>query len=149
MYLAKEAAREQVVKQIPENLLNKICIQDNGDAIHWEEEGKEFSFNGEMYDVVKIKNEYGKTYAFCISDKKEDKVIDALHKIIKSNTDNSSDPGKHNSNGKTSIPDWTFELQPSDAPGNIAFTQHNYFNFKSALYFNYIEINSPPPNFLL
>ena len=149
MYLVKQAAREQLLQQIPENLLSKICIEDNTDAIHWEEKGKEFSFNEEMYDVVKIKNEAGKTYALCISDKKEDKIIDILQKVVKSNTDNSSDSGKHNSNGKTSIPDWIFELQPDPAPDNIAFTQHNYFSFKSALYFNYIEINSPPPNFLL
>jgi hypothetical protein len=150
MYLAKQSAREKVLKQIPENLLTRICLQDNNNPVEWEEEGKEFSWNGEMYDVVKIKNEDGKAYAFCISDKKEDKIIDAIEKIVKSNTDNSSDSGKHNSVGKSSIPDWVFELQlDNHIDEAVAITQNKYFNFKSALYFNYIEINSPPPNFLL
>jgi len=145
--MVKQAARKEVLKQIPENLLIKISLQDNSNAIEWEEEGREFRMDGEMYDVVKMKNEAGKTYIFCISDKKEDKINRTIEKIVTSNLQHSTDSGKNNSAGKITIPDWVFELYGSNSMGEeVATEQQKYFNFKSALYFNYIEINSPPPN---
>jgi hypothetical protein len=49
IFLAKEAAREALLKKVPDNLLTKIRTSDNDKTIEWEEEGKEFRLNGEMY----------------------------------------------------------------------------------------------------
>jgi hypothetical protein len=75
--LAKESAKELLLKQVPDSLLSKISLTDNGQNIQWEEEGKEFSLNGEMYDVVKIKKENGNIYIFCVNDDNEDKILDS------------------------------------------------------------------------
>ena len=149
LYLAKESSHEQLLKQIPDNLLTKISAEGNND-IQWKEEGKEFSLKGEMYDVVKVKHEGTRDYLICLSDKNEDEIFKALDSVVKSNTDNTSDQGKqHHAIGKMSIPEWVFEVNDCNLSGdNFSYIQNKYFNYKSALYFNYIEINSPPPNFL-
>lgn len=147
LLLAKEAAREQLLKDIPENLLTKICTSDNT-AIQWEEEGKEFRLNGEMYDVVKMKYENGKTYVICINDEKEDEIFAAFEKVIESNIENSSNQSKHHSTGKIVIPDWVLELQ-QDNPGNVnpSIIKREYLPYTSNLYYHFIEVNSPPPDF--
>ncbi|MEI9956407.1 MAG: hypothetical protein WDM90_08930 [Ferruginibacter sp.] len=70
--------------------VNKISV-DNNTAIEWEEEGKEFKLNGEMYDVVRTTYENGKTWLHCFGDKNEDKVLAKFQSVIKNSIGNSSD----------------------------------------------------------
>jgi hypothetical protein len=147
VFQAKEAAREQRLKEIPENLLTKIRIIDNDRTIQWEEEGKEFQVDGEMYDVVKTKFEDGIQYMFCLADKKEDLVLAALEKLIRSNADNAAHQGKYHSAAKIMIPDWVLELQTVTSPcQNAATSAKEYFTYKDSLVYSFIEINSPPPD---
>ena len=149
IYLAKQAAKEQILKQIPENLLTKICAEDYGKAIEWEDAGKEFKLNGAMYDVVKVKNENGKSYIYCIDDKKEDHLLKLLDKVVKSNIENSpSKSSKHSTSSSQLNTEWIFELQNNNLLcNNFSFIQNKYYPYQSALYLNFLEINSPPPNF--
>lgn len=55
--------------------LDKGKVTDH--SFHWEENGKEFSFKGSMYDVVSMKKEKDKLVIKCIDDKKE-KELKAL-----------------------------------------------------------------------
>ncbi|MGC4103492.1 hypothetical protein [Ferruginibacter sp.] len=151
LYLAKEAARKELLKEIPENLLVKIAVDGNR-SIQWEEEDEEFSLDGAMYDVAKIKYENGKKYAYCISDEKEDQVNAALENVIKSNLTNNPDNSKHPSAAKITIPDWIMELQPVISFQVGLITQNReYYTYKSSLYYHHIEVISPPPdlNFIL
>jgi hypothetical protein len=145
--LAKQASCEQLLKQLPENLLTKICVQHNEKEIQWEEEGKEFSLNGEMYDVVKVKHEGEKEYLLCLSDKKEAKVLETLEKLVKSDNENSTGSGKHTGN-KIILPEWTWESLSITEEGDFFINiAKQYHNDKSALHSSFIEINSPPPDF--
>ena len=139
-----------MLEQIPENLLIKIAVQENTANIQWEEEGKELRLQGEMYDVVKEKMENGKKYLFCISDKKEDEVQDALASAVKNNTDNTSSSGKSPNTVKLIISEWIFESN-SDINQQIKVedTKKKYLHFNSPLYSWVAEINSPPPNFYI
>jgi len=146
MLLAKEGARRELLKDIPANLMTKVRVTGN-ESIKWEEEGKEFSLNGEMYDVVKTKDENAIQYVYCLTDEKEDQVLDALEKVIQSNIDNTSHHGKHHSNAKIIIPDWVLDLQVVTVPAkNTTRFQKEYFTYKDSLLYSFIEINSPPPN---
>lgn len=149
-HIAKIAAHEQMLKQIPENLLIKICVQENAANIQWEEEGKELRLQGEMYDVVKEKIENGKKYLFCISDKKEDEVQDALASAVKNSTDNTSGSGKSPNTVKLIISEWIFELN-NDIHQQIKVedTKKKYSHYNSPLYSWVVEINAPPPNFYI
>lgn len=51
-------------------------ISDNSNpAVHWVESEKEFSFKGEMFDVVRIKKQQNKKLYYCINDRKEEQLI--------------------------------------------------------------------------
>ena len=148
MFLAKEAAREQLLKEVPENLLTKICLSNNSNAIRWEEEDKEFSLDGEMYDVVKLKNENGEKYALCLNDENEDRVIAALEKVVQSNLDNSQNSGKHHSASKVVMFEWLSDQQlHGQSEESIGYAKKEYFSYKSSLCYNFKKINSPPPDF--
>ena len=58
--------------QLPESSLHKLV---DGAHLKWEEKGREFFLEGEMYDVVKKKIENGVTVYFCIKDKEEEKLL--------------------------------------------------------------------------
>jgi len=145
IYSAKIEAHNQLLHQVPENLLTKISLQDNARSIQWEEEGKEFRLNDEMYDVVKEKKEDGKRYLLCLNDKKEDEVLKALASTVKNNTENSN---KQQNMMKFSIPEWIFEQHTSVMP-EMGFNnlKKEYSNYNSALLTGVVEVNSPPPNF--
>ena len=101
--------------------------------IKWEEEGKEFSLMGAMYDVVKIKNENGKDYLLCISDAKEDEILATFASVVKNNSGNSSESSKHHSLAKFSIPEWISEFCSNNFADISIETQKKYFNYSSPL----------------
>ena len=49
-----------------------------------EEEGRAICVNGKMYDVVKIKHTGRNKLILCISDDKEDAVLEQLSSVVKS-----------------------------------------------------------------
>ena len=73
-------------QNISEKLLTAIDYTANRQAIYWEEEGEEFFFNGEIYDLVKTKNVAGKLYLYCINDEKENELIDQYNGSVKNNS---------------------------------------------------------------
>lgn len=149
IYAAKESAKEKILKQVPENLLAKISIQDYGSAIKWEEEGKEFSLMGAMYDVVKVKNENGNIFLLCINDAKEDEILAAFGTVVKNNSGCPSESSGHQSVVKFSIPEWISECYNYDLSAISSITNNEYFNYSSTLHSGVIEITSPPPNFYI
>jgi hypothetical protein len=149
IYAAKESAKEQMLKQVPENLLTKISIQDYGNVIKWEEEGKEFSLMGAMYDVVKVKNENGNFFLLCINDAKEDEILAAIAVVVKNNSGSTSNSSEHQSVVKYSIPEWISECYNYNFSGISIITNKEYFNYSSTLHSGVIEISSPPPNFYI
>ena len=149
IYEAKEVAHEQLLKQLPENLLTKIDLQNNI-GIQWEEEGKEFKLNGEMYDVVRTSNENGKTYLYCFGDKNEDKVLKKFENVVKNCIDNSSNSDKSHNTAKITMPEWVFEVQDISINGKLpTWTPQQYINYTPALCSRSGKINHPPPNFIL
>ena len=83
-YQLKQEIKRAMLSAIPESALELIAETDQ---LVWEEEGKEFHLNGEMYDVVKTKTHNGKTVYYCINDKKEKRLLDRLIKLVKANDD--------------------------------------------------------------
>ena len=90
----KEAIKEKIFQNLKDEELQSISLSDNQN-IYWEEDGKEFLLNGEMYDVVKTKTVNGKVILYCINDKKEKALIDNYNLITKHNS-SSDKKGKNN-----------------------------------------------------
>jgi hypothetical protein len=67
----REEMKERILKDIPDSLLTAIVLTGNENNIDWEEEGKELSFKGAMYDVVRSRIVEGKTVLYCSNDEKK------------------------------------------------------------------------------
>ncbi|HSC38151.1 MAG TPA: hypothetical protein VLD19_09780 [Chitinophagaceae bacterium] len=61
--------------QAPVKDLEEICYTDNQASIRWEEEGEEFSWNNQLYDVARIVSRNGKTWLLCLEDGKEETLL--------------------------------------------------------------------------
>lgn len=82
--------REQILPWLPVNQLVLIkAVTGVRNDISWIEAGKEFVFQGTMYDVVKTKVEHDTTFYYCFNDKKESKLLANLDKMVRDQTDRS------------------------------------------------------------
>ena len=135
----KSEMKESIDKSIAGKELQKISLDDNAGKISWEDRDKnEFSFNGEMYDVVKMVKENGKTTIYCINDKKEQSLVDEYNKATK---DNSSHGKKLNT--ENSITLFVYEKneqveKPNGCSKKYPAITNNFVSVPS-------EIVSPPP----
>ena len=137
-YIIKEEVEREMLKKIPESSLEVFIAEQYGDRIEWREEDKEFSIDGVLYDVARIKRSGGKTFLYCINDKKEKQLLDNLVKAVNKNHDN-----KRGRNIKPVLPDLVF-INPPESPGFFSVSSQYGF-FKVSLVSFYKEIYSPPP----
>ena len=73
-YLRNEVKKDMQIKILKENFEQNNMVKFSHEelaAVKWEEEGREFIHNDEMYDVVKIETSNGKSIYYCIKDGKE------------------------------------------------------------------------------
>ena len=136
----KEAIKEKIFQNLKDEELQSISLSDNQN-IYWEEDGKEFLLNGEMYDVVKRKIINGKVVLYCINDKKEKELVDNYNLITKHNS--SSDK-----NGKNNI-DNSFNLfvyhDEKNSDQYFILAANKFYSFVSHLTESIDDNISPPP----
>ena len=136
----KEAIKEKIFQNLKDEELQSISLSDNQN-IYWEEDGKEFLLNGEMYDVVKTKTVNGKVILYCNSDKKEKALIDNYNLITKHNS--SSDK-----KGKNTI-DNSFNLfvyhDEKNSDQYFILAANKFHSFISHLTESIDDNISPPP----
>ena len=113
-------------------------------AIQWEEEGKEFYLHGELFDVAKIKKAAGKTFIYCINDKKEEKLLQDLAQTIKSQTDNNGSGKSGKYEIKFQITDLTIKHLENISVFDPALS-YRYFSFDAELLTSFKKIKVPPP----
>ena len=82
----KEYIKELLQKNLADEVMTIIDFTANKEKIYWEEEGKEFFYEGEMYDLVKTKNENEKIFFYCINDTKEKELINNYNTVTKNNS---------------------------------------------------------------
>ena len=86
----KSSIQKEIRREIRQGLAEKdltlIIVPVNDESgICWIKAGKEFTFRGEMFDVVKIKISDNKKIYYCINDVKEKKLIARFSKCNESN----------------------------------------------------------------
>ena len=124
---------------IPESSLEVFVVEELGDKIVWEEENKEFSIEGALYDVARIKKIDGKTFLYCINDKQEKQLLDGLAKAVNANHGNKQEKN----NIKYLLVDLVC-MNDDEVPG-IFSVPFIYSNFHADLVSSFEEINIPPP----
>lgn len=146
-HLTKEAMEEHILANIPENCLTVFNAEANN--IIWEEEGKEFSINGELYDVAKTRIINGKTFLYCISDSKEEQVLLDRSNAVKSGTDQNANSNKQSSHSvKFQLSDYLF-TGIEKSTGITQPASHEYSDFTVAIVSSVKKVITPPPNFNL
>ena len=136
----KESVKEKIFREIKDEELEIVSVSNNQN-IYWEEEGKEFLLNGQMYDVVKVRSVNGKMTLYCINDKKEKALIDNYNLVTKHN----SSPDKKGKNAFDNSFNLFVDLNERDNtlyPGAVAIA---FCSFDSQLCDNIAERISPPP----
>jgi hypothetical protein len=140
----KEQAEKQLLSMANDDVFEQINETEKGNNIVWEEEEKEFSLNGQMYDVAKKVIVNGQTILYCLNDKKEEQLIETMAKKIKESTDNGTANKNHHSTIKFQVSDFTMASEKM-AVKTVSVTQ-SYYDFAALLPFNTKEIITPPPN---
>jgi hypothetical protein len=137
-HIVKEEIEEELLANIPDSSLEIIIAEEFGDRIKWKEEGKEFSLDGELYDIARTKTVDGKTLLYCINDKKEKQILDNLIKAVNKNQDN-----KRGRNINPVLPDLVFInlIEPLD----VFSVSSQYAFLNVTLVSSFEEITSPPP----
>lgn len=141
-------ARREMLQHIKNHLSNseltaiRINLQ-NKHELHWEETN-EFSYRGEMYDVVKIETSGNQTVYFCIADHRETELLQQLE--IQIDKDKST---KNSTNGLVKsiiklIPKLEDHLENdlihlSNPKNRLAI--HTFISYNSIK----LELTSPPP----
>ena len=128
-----------LLAHIPESSLEVIVSDQVADKIEWQEKNKEFSLDGILYDVARVEKKEGKTFLYCINDKKEKQLLDNLVKAVNKNHDNKQ--------GRNNIKSLLLDLVcMSDEEDPKTFSVPSaYSSFNVILVSSFEEINSPPP----
>ncbi len=139
-YREKRKIQEKLIGELKDEELEKITLADNEGYIYWEEKGKEFLYNGKMYDVVKTKTINGKIILYCLDDKKEKSLIDNYNLVTKHNSSNK----KSKSNIDNSI---NLFLSPDEnnVDKHFDLAANKYSPYVSHLTKKISDNSSPPP----
>jgi hypothetical protein len=138
--LIKEEIKEELVGNLPDQALTLIKISSGETSkIDWTEGGKEFRYNGQMFDIVKIKIGSDTTYYYCFNDEKESNLLATLDKLVKDQTDNSQSRMNQKKHEITYFfPEGSFIQSLTEKP----IVYFNYF----PIYYSFVSsVLSPPP----
>ncbi len=140
-YELKEKTKHAALQLLKDEDLSVISLTDNSQKIYWEDDEKnEFSFNGEMYDLVKTETVNGQALLFCFNDKNEQQLIDLCNSITKNN----SDTGKKAKNN--SFPFITLFISETAFQSYFpSKTQKQFGYFTSHLTKGVTNNTAPPP----
>lgn len=75
----REEQERRILNSIPEAYLERI---EDSPTLSWEEPGKEFHWNGKMYDVVRSRTENGRTVHYALSDDKEAELVKTFARVM-------------------------------------------------------------------
>jgi hypothetical protein len=138
-FILKEEMEKELLSLIPESSLDVFVAEDLGNKIVWEEENKEFYIEGALYDVARIKKIDGKTFLYCINDKKEKLLLDDLANAVNGNHGNKQE--------KNNIKSLLIDLvcMNDEEPSTIFSVPSIYSSFNIILVSSFEETNIPPP----
>lgn len=141
----------QLKKTVPQGELYVINVPvEKVNDLDWKREGKEFRYNGTMYDIVKSETKNGVVQYHCINDKQETQLFANLEELVNQQMDNGKSPF-----GKTTkrILKKTSTLKYiTTNPFVFALNNDiNSNNFDYTFFYSpvFLEIFSPPPNTLV
>jgi len=146
---AENSMRENLKQHLPDEELSVFVDAYKNKDIKWEEADKEFSYKGEMYDVVHVKQGSGRPVYYCLSDKKETEICTLINKVISRDGNNSLTHTNTTKLVKLFIQVFT----PSERYYHVPSLQGDDLlrmnNYRSCYYsVCFIQVNNPPPEYI-
>ena len=142
-YSIHKDVRTNLIKNIPDNKLITITIDNKTNPTVRFTDKDEFIYNRKMYDIVKQKTVGNTTIYYCLNDNKEDNLFANLNKDIKNNMD--SNPVKNKT--QQILKKITVPLFYEDAKVQLLNISFNLIYSSNTLNKNntYIDVLTPPP----
>lgn len=147
-YMQIEAIRKEVKtsikKGVPAEQLTVIKIHKNDrSAISWVREGKEFMYQGGMYDIVSAYTVQDTQLYQCITDTQEDALFRYLDDLV-NRTSHTKKAGQ-----KTNVSREYLVLEVCQIPAiTCALVQHNKVFKRYTLNHGFSSVGTPPPDTL-
>jgi hypothetical protein len=130
--------KQQIRKGLKEEDLSLIVTDTHNESeIRWIKPGKEFRFEGELYDIVKTRIIDQKTCYYCIRDIKEKQLI--------ANYTKTHNNRKRAENTIKKLSQNPLFFQKITTSFNISSTDFHYNSKSSGITAKYLIIPSPPP----
>ncbi len=140
--IVRSEMNERIKDDLEKSMIVKLTfsINQNESQPTWTEDGKEFNYKDEMYDVVKTETKDDRITYFCIKDKDEKELNLALEDLIKKNQSNNK-KDKNNPQKELSKYDIALNKKQNKTELKVPF-QIFLPNFYKSLN---LQVNSPPP----
>ena len=138
---------QHIKTHIPDSELTLIKItSQNKNDLHWKE-ANEFSYQGLMYDVVKIEKFPTQTTYFCIADHREMELLQKLEIQIEKDKSTKSNKNTLVKSLIKVIPKVEIDIENNSA--NIQYCK-NHISTETFSSFNSLKLDliSPPPKFI-
>jgi len=136
-----------LLAEIPESSMKIFDAEANKHDIIWQEEGKEFLLQGKMYDVAKTKIVDGKTYHYCVSDIKEDQVLQNRSNAVRSGLEQNPGNNFNHNTVKFLMNECTVACRDNAlAPTKVV--AEVYAPLIVSICSTVKKVNTPPPNFI-
>jgi hypothetical protein len=134
----KRQAQNQIRQRIKDDNLCLIVVPVHAKmGIRWIRQGKEFSYRGEMFDVVRTENKANNKYFYCIRDKKEKELLASFLKTTKSKKDTDKKQKRISTERY---------FQKVSFLNNTVYPSHIHYNtIEVSLVSNCLVTPSPPP----
>jgi hypothetical protein len=132
----REKVEQKIIKSLPKSKL--ICIAANAEnfsKISWERPEKEFSFEGNLYDIVFAENVDGTNYYYCLSDKAETEIEAKLNQWL----DNQTEHLPFSTNSKHIL---QLLSEPSTIHRNPSFLFYHFFSEISSIFPNLVAFHT-------
>jgi hypothetical protein len=140
--------KKQLLASLPENNFTVFELSAISGDIIWEEQGKEFSLKGEMYDVAKIKINGKHTWLFCLTDQKEAQLLKARADAVKSGSEQNSDNKQGSQIIKFQMTDCVISERQHELIQAV-YTGSIHPEYTETILYATKQINTPPPKFYI
>lgn len=143
-YVVRNEIKQKIKLSVPENQLNIIKFEKN-QKIPWVKKGKEFIYNGNMYDVVRTENINNQTIFYCILDFKETELFANLDLQVKRNIGSNTEKNQKINFLLKQLIKVVHISKHYPNEQNLFYSYINWDIKNFILCFSLFEIKTPPP----
>lgn len=143
--IIRKEQKELLLSCLPDHVFEKI---EDSKMIQWEEDGKEFRFRNQMYDVARTIIVQGKKVYLVVNDSKENQLLQKQENTILKLKETGSNKSNHHSNFKYAQS--IFTISSIIELTTIIISQPEFLILQEKIQSDYLpNILIPPPQHLV